>query len=157
MVNAQQYIESSFPKHIYRIFAIGKNLEGHLDLSEYPNLVEVRLGNNPLLTSLSLGPSPRPYLTAIGFRGSGITNFSFLANLPNIHMLVLVNHTQEHQAKIVRDINQVHQCKDQEIEKIKQQIIQLQQQIQSLKTCENSNRNQNSPPNLSSERNNDTS
>ncbi|CAG8514848.1 3460_t:CDS:2 [Gigaspora margarita] len=133
MVNAQEYIE------------------------KYPNLVEVRLGNNRLLTSLSLGPSPRPHLTAIGFGGSGITEFSFLANLPNLHLLVLINNTQEHQAKVVRDINRAYQCKDQEIEKIKQQITQLQQQIQSLQTelkaCEDNNRDQNSPPNLSSERN----
>lgn len=53
MVNAQQYIENNFPKHVDKIIATNRNLEGPLDLSEWPNLTEVRLGINPNLTSLN--------------------------------------------------------------------------------------------------------
>jgi len=34
MVNAQQYIEANFPKHVSRIIANSRNLEGPLDLSD---------------------------------------------------------------------------------------------------------------------------
>jgi len=46
MVNAQQYIENNFTKHVSEISAVGKDLEGYLDLSEYPNLIKVDIGFN---------------------------------------------------------------------------------------------------------------
>ncbi|CAG8476058.1 17630_t:CDS:2 [Funneliformis caledonium] len=53
MSNAQEYIELNFPKNV----VVDKNLEGHLDLSEYPNLICVDIGINSRLTSLKLAHS----------------------------------------------------------------------------------------------------
>lgn len=82
MVNAQQYIENNFNKQVSEINAIEKNLEGHLDLSAYPNLIRVDIGKNPELQSLKLAP-----LSNIGWMsiyGTKITDFSFFANTPNL-------------------------------------------------------------------------
>ncbi|CAG8563385.1 22687_t:CDS:2, partial [Racocetra persica] len=49
MVNAQEYVENNFDKNVSQIGVISKNLEGDLDLSKYPNLTLVAVGNNPLL------------------------------------------------------------------------------------------------------------
>jgi hypothetical protein len=59
MVNAQQYIENNFPKYVNEINAVDKGLEGHLDLTEYPNLNIVNIGINSRLTSLKLVPANR--------------------------------------------------------------------------------------------------
>lgn len=57
MVNAQKYIESNFSKDFREIIAIGKNLEGSLDLSKYTNLTKLDIGGNLQLTGLELAPS----------------------------------------------------------------------------------------------------
>ncbi|CAG8592880.1 15878_t:CDS:1 [Funneliformis caledonium] len=87
MVNAQEYIERNFPKNVKEISAISSQLEGHLDLSEYPNLTIVDLGCNSRLTSLQLSNSSG--IKYISIFDTGIYNFSFLAYTPNIHSICL--------------------------------------------------------------------
>ncbi|CAG8742598.1 3319_t:CDS:1, partial [Funneliformis mosseae] len=43
-----------FSKNVDKIIAVDKNLEGHLDLSEYPNLICVDIGIDSRLTNLKL-------------------------------------------------------------------------------------------------------
>ncbi|CAG8699876.1 1676_t:CDS:2, partial [Funneliformis mosseae] len=81
------YIERNFPKNVKEISAISSQLEGHLNLSEYPNLTIVDLGCNSRLTSLQLSHSSG--ITHISIFDTGIYNFSFLAYTPNIHSICL--------------------------------------------------------------------
>src|SRR5437762_1216049 len=84
MVNAQKYIENNFPKHVNEIITIEKNL-GDLDLSEYPNLYKVDIGSNSQLRSLRLACSNQ--ITFMSIYGTSINDISFLADMPNIHIL----------------------------------------------------------------------
>ncbi|CAG8585008.1 15342_t:CDS:1 [Funneliformis caledonium] len=87
MVNAQEYIEQIFPKHFNEIRAVEKHLEGHLDLSDYPNLTIVDIGHNSQLTSLKLAHSNR--ITWMSLLGTNIDNFSCLAGTPNLQKVLL--------------------------------------------------------------------
>ena len=82
MVNAQEYINNNFSKHVTEISAVGKNLEGDLDLSGYPNLARVDIGHNPELISLKLRSSSK--IVRMSIYETGITDFSFLVDTPNI-------------------------------------------------------------------------
>ena len=75
MVNAQECIEQNFKKDVKEIKAVGWNLEGSLDLSEYTNLTSVNLGSNSRLTSLKLRPANR--ITWMSIWKSGINDFPF--------------------------------------------------------------------------------
>src|SRR5687768_17462895 len=87
MVYAQEYIINNFPKHVTEISAIGKDLEGDLDLSEYPNLNKVDIGINRQLRSLRLARSNK--ITWISIYDTGINKFSFLDNMPNFRNICL--------------------------------------------------------------------
>ena len=75
MVNAQEYIENHFPKHVREIDAVERNLEGDLDLSEYPNLYKVDIGSNSQLRSLRLACSNQ--ITFMSIYGTSINDISF--------------------------------------------------------------------------------
>src|SRR5947207_1566675 len=87
MVKAQEYIEKNFPKHVNEIITIEKNLEGNLDLSEYPNLHKVDIGGNPQLRYLRLARSNQITFMSVG--GTSINDFSFLADMPNVQTFCL--------------------------------------------------------------------
>src|SRR4051794_36241964 len=113
MVNAQEYVEKIFPKHVREINARDKDLEGHLDLSEYPNLGFISFLNSHKLTSIKLGYSPQ--LSTISVTNTGITDFSFLFNAPNVKTVHLPKRDVNlrsgiHEiAKVVRSLAQVYQ------------------------------------------------
>ncbi len=141
MVNAQQYIENNFPKHVSEIIAREKGLEGHLDLSAYPNLKFITFYNNSKLTSLKLGYSP--HLVDLSVARTNITDFSFFLNTPNINVIqlpeyIVVNNLNRFAptevARAVRSIAQSNQSKekDKEIAKSKQQLDQVQTTNQNL-------------------------
>ena len=130
MVNAQEYIEKNFPKDASEINARDKNLEGELDLSEYPNLKFITFLNSDKLTGLKLGYSP--HLSTVGITNTGITDFSFLFNAPNVNTLHLPKRDSNLRsdireiAQLTRNLSQVHQTqlneKDQQIQNLKSKI-----------------------------------
>ncbi|CAG8578764.1 17892_t:CDS:1 [Funneliformis caledonium] len=167
MVNAQEYIESNFPKNVKIISAISCQLEGHLDLSEYPNLTSVDIGCNSRLTSLQLAQSTG--ITFISIFETGIDNFSFLAYTPNIHAIclprpgdIIGDHTgsnvyfskalrescQENyklQTNLKQSNRQIQTQLDQEIKKISdnnQRIKKLEQENQELQSQNKDQQNQ---------------
>ncbi|CAI2168658.1 18851_t:CDS:2 [Funneliformis geosporum] len=87
MVKAQEFIERKFYKHVNEIISLKDDLEGHLDLSEYPNLTKIDFGYNSRLTSLKLTHSNR--ITWMSLPDTGIDNFNFMAETPNIHTICL--------------------------------------------------------------------
>nr|CAG8598771.1 3064_t:CDS:1 [Entrophospora candida]CAG8639095.1 15706_t:CDS:1 [Entrophospora candida] len=115
MVNAQQYIENNFPKRVSEIIAINKNLEGHLDLSEYPNLTRVDIGINSRLISLKLPLLSE--ITQVSICDTGITDFSFLINLPNIRFFcfpkpAVSDGNNAEVARAIRNISQASRNKN---------------------------------------------
>ncbi|CAI2189514.1 3656_t:CDS:2 [Funneliformis geosporum] len=87
MVNAQEYIENNFPKDVIEVNAANKDLEGHLDLSKYPNLTKVNIGINNQLTGLKLAHSNQ--IVWMSIYGTRIDDFSFLACMLNIQTVYL--------------------------------------------------------------------
>src|SRR5437660_8553092 len=129
MVNAQEYINNNFPKHVDKINAIGKNLEGDLDLSGYLNLTHVDIGDNPNLRSLKLCSLSK--IVRMSIYETGISDFSFLADMPNVspninedlclpHIDRLKRFRDYQIGQVVRDINRVSQdrlrAKEQQIQ-----------------------------------------
>src|SRR4051812_15083177 len=87
MVKAQEFIERKFHKHVNEIISLTDDLEKHLDLSEYPNLTKIDFGYNSRLTSLKLAHSNR--ITWMSLPDTGIDNFNFMAETPNIQTICL--------------------------------------------------------------------
>jgi len=56
MVNAQEYINQTYPLHersgIENLDLSNKNLEGEIDLSDFTNLKEVNISYNPSLKGI---------------------------------------------------------------------------------------------------------
>ncbi|GBC07827.1 hypothetical protein RclHR1_07710011 [Rhizophagus clarus] len=123
MVNAQEYINQNFPKHVQEIVAINKNLEGDLDLSDYPNLTNVDIGNNSQLRSLKLASSTR--ITWMSLYNTGINNLSFLAELPNIQTISLPRIGEHDYAYFAQVIREICQEKNRELEKLSQENQQF--------------------------------
>ncbi|GBC07825.1 hypothetical protein RclHR1_07710009 [Rhizophagus clarus] len=124
MVNAQEYIKQNFPKHAQEIVAVSKNLEGDLDLSDYPNLTKVDIGINSQLRSLKLASSNR--ITWMSLYNTNINNFSFVAELPNIQTICLPRTGDligggPGNAYIAQVVQDVCQKKNQELEKLSQE------------------------------------
>ncbi|CAG8654770.1 15946_t:CDS:1 [Funneliformis caledonium] len=87
MVHAQDFIENKFPKDVKEIIAYNDDLEGHLDLSKYPNLTKIEFGSNSRLRSLKLArPNKISYISTFH---SGVDDLTFLADTPNLQTICL--------------------------------------------------------------------
>ncbi|GES95667.1 hypothetical protein GLOIN_2v1474482 [Rhizophagus clarus] len=135
MVNAQEYINQNFPKYVQEIVAINKNLEGDLDLSDYPNLTHVDVGLNSQLRSLKLDSSNR--INYMSIYNTGINNFSFLSELPNVQSICLPRTGDligevSGNAYIAQVIRSIYREKNQKLEKLGQENHQFRELSQHL-------------------------
>ncbi|CAG8476024.1 2556_t:CDS:1 [Cetraspora pellucida] len=126
MVNAQEYVEKNFDKSVSTISAINKNLEGDIDLSEYPNLTVVDFGHNSVLTSLKLAPLTK--ITYISTFDTGIIDFSFYSSTPDLRHCCLNNigNTDQNNlllAQVIRDTCRAGLKEKSELQELAQLIL----------------------------------